>query len=114
MRPCRQCRAPIENSFVLCPHCRAPQDDVWEKPNPAPEPKHPRTGRRWLSFFALPADRALQGIEDFLALLIFSIVFCAAIGYSLYETIGAAVGFLVAFIAVILVAFLWAPGNAGG
>jgi hypothetical protein len=114
MRQCRQCRAPIENSFVLCPHCRAPQNDVWEKPSPAPKPERPRPRRRLLSILAFPSDKALRNIEDFLALLSISAVLGAAIGYSSYGIIGAAVGMFVAFIAVILAAFLWRPGKAGG
>jgi hypothetical protein len=46
MRPCRQCRAPIENSFVLCPHCRATQHGGTPKANPAPEPPPPSFARQ--------------------------------------------------------------------
>ena len=114
MRPCRQCRAPIENSFVLCPHCRAPQDDVWQKSSPAPEPKRPRTGRRWLSSFLFPSDEAFQGCLYFLAFFVLPIVVGAVIGYSENGTNGAVVGMFGAFALVILIAFVMAAGNAGG
>jgi hypothetical protein len=110
MRPCRQCREPIENSFVLCPHCRAPQDDVWQKPSPAPEPKRPRTGRRLLSILAFPFDEAFHG----LALFVLPIVAGGLIGYFFNGTNGAVVGMFGAFALVLLAAFLWAAGNAGG
>ena len=110
MRPCCQCRSPIENSFVLCPHCRAPQNDIWQKANPAPKQEAPAACRRLLSFFNFRTDDLVQCLTIF----VMPIVLGAVIGYSSNGTNGAVVGMFVAFFAVILVAFLWAAGNAGG
>jgi hypothetical protein len=114
MRPCRQCRAPIENSFVLCPHCRAPQSDVWQKPSPAPESKPPRTGRQLLRSLLFPSEQTLHGCICFLGFFVLPIVMGAGIGYSENGTSGAVVGMFGAFALVILIAFVMAAGNAGG
>jgi hypothetical protein len=110
MRPCSQCRSPIENSFVLCPHCRAPQNDIWQKANPAPKPKGHSPRRLSISFFNFPADDLFY----VLAIFVMPIVLGAVIGYSSNGTSGAVVGMFVAFIAVIVVGFLLAAGSAGG
>lgn len=46
MRPCRQCRSPIENSAAVCPQCSAAQDDRARPTGPVPVP--PPIARRKL------------------------------------------------------------------
>ena len=41
MRPCRQCRAPIENRVAVCPQCGGTQGDT-PKPNTDPPPSQTR------------------------------------------------------------------------
>jgi hypothetical protein len=110
MRPCTKCRAPIENSFVLCPHCRAPQSDIWQKANPVPKPEGPAPRRRLPSLFAFSGDDLIH----FVAIFVMPIVLGAVIGYYLNGTSGAVVGMFVAFITLIVIAILWAGGSAGG
>ena len=38
MRPCRQCRSPIENSVAVCPQCGAAQDDRAKPAGSVPPP----------------------------------------------------------------------------
>lgn len=40
MRPCRQCRTPIENNVATCPQCGGIQDEKAKTP-PAPRPVKP-------------------------------------------------------------------------
>ena len=109
MRPCCQCRSPIENRVLICPHCGADQDGG-PRATPTPEPVRPGFLRRFIT--------SAVGFEDpFLTLLFFfvmPIVLGGAIGYSIAGTNGAALGLLCAFLATILLTVLMAGGDSGG
>jgi hypothetical protein len=62
------------------------------------------------AILAFPSDEVFHG----LALLVLPIVAGGLIGYFFNGTDGAVVGMFVAFGVMILVAFLWAGGDAGG
>jgi hypothetical protein len=54
MRPCRQCRTPIENNVAVCPQCGAAQDERAKPSGPVPPP----VLRRRLFRRAPPAPQA--------------------------------------------------------
>jgi hypothetical protein len=108
MRPCTQCRSPIENRVLRCPHCGAIQADG-PRATPTPEPERPG--------FLLRLVRSAVGFEDpFLSLVFFviPIVIGGVIGYWIAGTGGAALGLLCAFLATILLVVLLSMGEAGG
>jgi hypothetical protein len=108
MRPCSQCRSPIENRILTCPHCGANQEGG---PRATPTPKPGRPG------FLLRFLTSAVGFEDpFLSLLFFAIpiVLGGVIGYTIAGTNGAVLGILCAFLATILLTVLLAAGDSGG
>jgi hypothetical protein len=108
MRPCCQCRSPIENRVLICPHCGADQGGG-PRATPTPEPVRPGFLRRFIT--------SAVGFEDpFLSLLFFAlpIVLGGVIGYSIVGTNGAVLGLLCAFLATILLTVLMAAGDSGG
>jgi hypothetical protein len=108
MRPCHQCRAPIENRVLKCPHCGADQD-IGPRATPTPERAPPGFLLRFIT-------SAVRFEDPFLTLLFFAIpiVVGGAIGYSIAGTNGAALGLLSAFLAMILLTLLLAAGDSGG
>jgi hypothetical protein len=109
MRPCRQCRAPIENNVKTCPHCGAVQIDEGPRATPTPDQPPPGLLRRLIV-------GAVKFEDPFLSLLFFviPIVLGGAIGYSIAGTNGAVLGLLCAFLATILFTVLMAAGDSGG
>lgn len=108
MRPCRQCRTPIENSVAACPQCGTAQD-AGPKVNSETTPS-PRRGiaRRLL------ADLVdLTGLAPAVALVLLAspLAVSGLIGYAIGDANGAAVGVVVAIALMIGVA-VWA--EAGG
>ena len=108
MRPCCQCRSPIENRVLICPHCGANQDGG-PRATPTPDPVRPGFLRRFIT-------SAVRFEDPFLTLLFFAIpiVLGGAIGYSIAGTNGAALGLLSAFLATILLIVLLSAGESGG
>ena len=108
MRPCSQCRSPIENRVLICPHCGADQDGG-PRATPTPEQAPPGFLRRFIT-------SAIRFEDPFLTLLFFAIptVLGGAIGYSIAGTNGAVLGLLCAFLATILLTVLMAAGDSGG
>ncbi|MDY3560111.1 hypothetical protein R5W23_001336 [Gemmata sp. JC673] len=109
MRPCRQCRAPIENRIAVCPQCGTAQGGA---PKPNTDPSPPQTQR------AL-TRQILEGVSDTgwlgLAVIPFVFVFpfvlaCGAVGYLIAGQTGAAVG-AVGAIALTLGAVIWAESG---
>lgn len=108
MRPCRRCRAPIENRDATCPRCGSAQDAA---PKPNTDPAPPRSRRRF-------ARELLTGFADFgiLAAPLVPIVLAVplavlgAVGYFIAGQSGAAVG-VVAAIAVLIGIAIWAESG---
>jgi hypothetical protein len=108
MRPCIQCRSPIENRVLNCPHCGASQDGG---PRATPTPDQPPPGLlRRLIVGAVKFD------DPFLSLGFFAIpiILGGVIGYFLGAIDGAMLGFLVAFLAMMLLTLMMAAGDSGG
>ncbi len=85
MRPCRQCRVPIENSAAVCPQCGATQDAA---PRTSAEPTPP------LNSAARRMTRdagTLLWLAPPYSLLLLVLPF-AAIGYLAFGPTGAVVG----------------------
>lgn len=133
MRPCRQCRGPIENNVAVCPQCSAAQDDppkptgpvpppvlrrrLFHRSPPAPAPTNPDSPaprrpnlaqRVLLALFHLPA---VEPLVLFLFLLV--LAFGGAVGYKLAEQIGAIVGVVVALV-VVVIFLAWDESGADG
>jgi len=108
MRPCIQCRSPIENRVLKCPHCGAVQGDG-PRATPTSEPPRPGFLRRFLT-------SAIRFDDPFLTLVFFAfpILFGGVIGYSIAGTNGAALGLLCAFLGTLLFLVLLSAGDSGG
>lgn len=111
MRPCRQCRTPIENRDATCPYCGSAQDTA---PKLNSEP--PRT-RSWRQF----THDLLAGLSDNFGLgPVFALLFLTlplalgvVIGFAVAERAGAQIGFAVALVLLIGVV-AWAETGADG
>ena len=108
MRPCSQCRAPLENRATVCPQCGGAQDDG-PRATPTPEPERPGFLRRLLTSSVRFEDPSLS-----LAFFVVPILIGGVIGYSIGGTNGAGLGLLCGFLAIILLTFLMAAGDYGG
>jgi hypothetical protein len=108
MRPCIQCRSPIENRVLKCPHCGADQDGG-PRATPTPEAEPPGFLRRFIT-------SSVKFDDPFLSLLFFAIpiVVGGVIGYSIAGTNGAALGLLCAFLGTLLLIVLLSAGDSGG
>ena len=107
MRPCRQCRTPIENRDATCPHCGAAQDGA-PQVNSGPVP--PQSRRESVrQFFTGLSDLGLT-----LSLVpvgtVILLAFVGAVGYALAGNTGAGVG-VVVVIALIIGVVIWAESG---
>lgn len=91
MRPCRQCRVPIENSAPVCPQCGATQDAV-PRVNAEPALSQTSTARRLIRDLGTVLWLAAP-----FSLLLLALPF-TAIGYLAIGSTGAIVGAVVALV----------------
>lgn len=108
MRPCSQCRVPIENRVAVCPQCGVAQDGG-PRATPTPELERPGFLRRFITSSVRFEDPFLS-----LAFFVVPILIGGVIGYSIAGTNGAALGLLCGFLAIILLTFVMAAGDSGG
>jgi hypothetical protein len=123
MRPCRRCRAPIENNVATCPHCDTAQEEFASAPSQA-KPA-PGTGQPGVDPHSEPAPRRnlarqlLRGLADLillglgwpLPLLLLPLGLVVAIGYLFAGQSGATIS-LVAAVLLLFVLVVWS--EAGG
>ncbi|MBP3958926.1 hypothetical protein J8F10_27090 [Gemmata sp. G18] len=108
MRPCRQCRAPIENHVGACPQCGTAQDDGPKVNSGSPPPASHRGFVRQL----LNALADITGLVPALAPAIFALPLVAGglIGYLVAESNGAVIGATAALALLIGIA-IWAESG---
>lgn len=91
MRPCRQCRAPIENSAPVCPQCGTTQEAA-PRADTEPAPRPNSTVRR----VTRDAGTLLWLAPPYSLLLL--VLPLAAVGYFAFGSTGAIVGAVVALV----------------
>lgn len=134
MRPCRNCRAPIENAAAVCPTCAAAQGDRAQPTGPVPTPVLRRRffGRKPpvpAATNAPPPERRRRGFvaavlsdvfglllgPESLVVLLCLLVLGAVVGGALAGMGGAVAGAGAAFATIVLFfAFLRVIGSSEG
>ena len=123
MRPCRRCRAPVENNVATCPYCETAQSEppiAQADAKPAPRFAQPKVNpqsepvsQRNIASQLIRDVGDLIGLAGPLALLILSlpVALAVAFGYIVAGQTGAAVTFVA--VAVLLLALtVWS--STGG
>ena len=112
MRPCCQCRAPIQNSAVNCPACGATQD-IGPQVNPEGNPRdhsppEDAQARGWSLIQAFSFLIDILGLGPFAAPVLLAAYFTTGgvIGYYIAGEVGAVVG-VSAMIGLLCGAVVW-------
>lgn len=108
MRPCRQCRAPIENHVGACPQCGTTQDDGPKVNSGSSSP----VSRRGFVRQLLDALADITGLAPALAPAIFTLPLVAGglIGYLIAQSNGAVIG-ATAALTLLIGIVIWAESG---
>jgi hypothetical protein len=100
MRPCRQCRTPIENSVTTCPQCGTTQADA-PKPT-APKPQRRFFRRKPAAATDSPEPVARRGVLPETAAGALMVVAGVLVGFVFGGWQGAVLGGILAFVLILL------------